>query len=235
MKPNPVQVEGITLEIMEAALRQAADGRRHILAQMGACDPPPRGELGPYTPRILIVTVRKFFHDATMASHPVMGPFVGAALFLAIALLKPGLLVLAKLQLHCQLRPARQHRHVEHGHISEKVLSQQIPTDKIGLVIGPGGRVIKGIRDDTGCDEIQVCLASLLFSDMLQPIFRAHQRHPQAAHGNSAQSIFRCVQTEQDGTVVIAGPDEATVQAAAAKIRAIVSEVEVGTVYRRVP
>ena len=53
-----MQVEGITLEIMEAALRQAAEGRRHILAQMGACDPPPRGELGPYTPRILIVTVR---------------------------------------------------------------------------------------------------------------------------------------------------------------------------------
>ncbi len=55
-------MEGITLEIMEAALRQAADGRRHILAQMGACDPPPRGELGPYTPRILIVTVRVLCH-----------------------------------------------------------------------------------------------------------------------------------------------------------------------------
>ncbi len=47
----------------------------------------------------------------------------------------------------------------------------------------------------------------------------------------------RCplAQTEQDGTVVIAGPNEATVQAAAAKIRAIVSEVEVGAVYRRAP
>ena len=52
-----MQVEGITLEIMEAALRQAADGRRHILAQMQACAPPPRGELGPYTPRILVMTV----------------------------------------------------------------------------------------------------------------------------------------------------------------------------------
>ncbi len=59
---QPSQVEGITLEIMEAALRQAADGRRHILAQMGACEPAPRGELGPYTPRILIVTVRVCSH-----------------------------------------------------------------------------------------------------------------------------------------------------------------------------
>ncbi len=47
----------------------------------------------------------------------------------------------------------------------------QIPTDKIGLVIGPGGRTIKGIRDDTGCEEIQarlVNVALLLFSTMLQ-------------------------------------------------------------------
>ena len=43
---------------------------------------------------------------------------------------------------------------------------------------------------------------------------------------------FPCAQTEQDGTVVIAGPDEASVQAAAAKIRAVVSEVEIGAVYR---
>ena len=54
---HSAQVEGINLEIMEAALRQAANGRRHILAQMEACEPAPRGELGPYTPRILIVTV----------------------------------------------------------------------------------------------------------------------------------------------------------------------------------
>ncbi len=41
-----------------------------------------------------------------------------------------------------------------------------------------------------------------------------------------------CFQTEQDGTVAICGPDEASVQAAAAKIRGLVSEVEVGVVYR---
>ena len=39
-------------------------------------------------------------------------------------------------------------------------------------------------------------------------------------------------QTEQDGTVAICGPNEASVQAAAAKIRGLVSEVEVGVVYR---
>ena len=73
---KPSQVEGITLEIMEAALRQAADGRRHILAQMGACDPPPRRELGPYTPRILIVMVRVscrvFSSWTSVFSAPIM-------------------------------------------------------------------------------------------------------------------------------------------------------------------
>ena len=57
--PPPLsQVEGITLPIMEQALRQAAEGRRHILQQMEACAPAPRGELGPYTPRIAQLSVR---------------------------------------------------------------------------------------------------------------------------------------------------------------------------------
>lgn len=53
-----LQVEGITLPIMEQALRQAADGRRHILQQMEACAPAPSRALGPHTPRIAKVTVR---------------------------------------------------------------------------------------------------------------------------------------------------------------------------------
>ncbi len=48
-----LQVEGITLEVLGAALAQAGDARRHILARMAACAPPPRGELAPGAPRIV--------------------------------------------------------------------------------------------------------------------------------------------------------------------------------------
>jgi len=48
-----VQVEGITLEVLAAALAQAGDARRHILQQMARCAPPPRGELAPCAPRIV--------------------------------------------------------------------------------------------------------------------------------------------------------------------------------------
>ena len=61
------QVEGITLAIMEAALRQAAEGRRHILQQMGACSPAPRGFLGPYAPRIRKITVRRIQQSSRTA------------------------------------------------------------------------------------------------------------------------------------------------------------------------
>jgi hypothetical protein len=46
-------VEGITLEVLGAALAQAGDARRHILARMAACAPPPRGALAPGAPRIV--------------------------------------------------------------------------------------------------------------------------------------------------------------------------------------
>lgn len=48
-----VQVEGITLEVLAAALAQAGDARRHILAQMARCAPAPRGALAPCAPRIV--------------------------------------------------------------------------------------------------------------------------------------------------------------------------------------
>ena len=38
----------------------------------------------------------------------------------------------------------------------------QVPVSKIGLVIGPGGRMIQGIRDDTGCSDISVRSPSTL-------------------------------------------------------------------------
>lgn len=52
-----IKVEGITLQIMKQALEQAREGRRSILKSMEECDPYPRMELGPYTPRIAKVQV----------------------------------------------------------------------------------------------------------------------------------------------------------------------------------
>ena len=65
------------------------------------------------------------------------------------------------------------------------MLLWQIPTDKIGLVIGPGGRTIKGIRDDTGCEEIQVCFGILLFHTMLQAESDAHCQPLAARYDNT--------------------------------------------------
>lgn len=45
-------MEGITLEIMEQALNQAREGRRHILAAMQRCAPEPRRQLSIHAPRI---------------------------------------------------------------------------------------------------------------------------------------------------------------------------------------
>lgn len=78
-----IKVEGITLEIMEQALAQAKEGRKHILAEMKQCSPPPRNILSPYSPRISFMTV---------------------------------------------------------------------PVDKIGAVIGSGGRTARGIQDETGVE-----------------------------------------------------------------------------------
>lgn len=83
----PSQVEGITLEVMRQALDQAKAGRRHILQQMQACDPPPAKHISQYAPRI-----RRFTIDP----------------------------------------------------------------EKIGQVIGSGGRNIKMLQAAAGCDEITV-------------------------------------------------------------------------------
>ena len=74
---------GITLEIMEEALAQAKEGRKHILGEMRKCTPPPRNQLSPYSPRIAFMT---------------------------------------------------------------------IPVDKIGTVIGAGGRTARAIQEETGVD-----------------------------------------------------------------------------------
>ncbi|MBF0125711.1 MAG: polyribonucleotide nucleotidyltransferase [Magnetococcales bacterium] len=77
-----IKITGINREIMAVALRQAREGRLHILGEMQKTMTEPRAEMSPYAPRIF-----------TMKIHP----------------------------------------------------------DKIRDVIGTGGKVIRGITEETGC------------------------------------------------------------------------------------
>ncbi|KAK1583773.1 hypothetical protein Q3G72_026794 [Acer saccharum] len=52
-----IKVGGITLPVMRKALQQAKDGRRHILAEMLKCSPPPSNRLSTYAPLIHIMKV----------------------------------------------------------------------------------------------------------------------------------------------------------------------------------
>ncbi|KAK3198188.1 hypothetical protein Dsin_021603 [Dipteronia sinensis] len=52
-----IKVGGITLPVMRNALQQAKDGRRHILAEMLKCSPPPSNRLSTYAPLIHIMKV----------------------------------------------------------------------------------------------------------------------------------------------------------------------------------
>ncbi len=52
-----IKIEGVTLEIMEKALQQARDGRRHILAKMKEAITEPRTDLATYAPRIEMITI----------------------------------------------------------------------------------------------------------------------------------------------------------------------------------
>jgi len=82
-----VKVDGITPEIISAALSAARDARRTVLSAMALCSPPPREALGPHSPRIELV---------------------------------------------------------------------RVPTEKLGQIIGPGGKTIRGIRDASGCESVNV-------------------------------------------------------------------------------
>nr|POF09346.1 polyribonucleotide nucleotidyltransferase 1, chloroplastic [Quercus suber] len=53
-----IKVGGITLPIMRKALLQARDGRKHILAEMLKCSPPPLKRLSKYAPLIHIMKVK---------------------------------------------------------------------------------------------------------------------------------------------------------------------------------
>ena len=54
-----IKITGITTEIMEQALKQAHAGRMHILSEMNKTIESHRTELGPYTPRVEIIKVKK--------------------------------------------------------------------------------------------------------------------------------------------------------------------------------
>ncbi|KAJ8529010.1 hypothetical protein K7X08_035845 [Anisodus acutangulus] len=53
-----IKVGGITLPIMKQALLQAKDGRKHILAEMSKCSPPPSRQLSKYAPLIHVMKVK---------------------------------------------------------------------------------------------------------------------------------------------------------------------------------
>ncbi len=72
-----------------------------------------------------------------------------------------------------------------------RLFRTSISPDKIGLLIGPGGKTIRGIQEDTGVT----------------------------------------IDVEEDGTVTIAGSDEATARAGLARVEALTASVQVGRIY----
>ncbi len=72
-----------------------------------------------------------------------------------------------------------------------RLFRTQINPDKIGLLIGPGGKTIRGIQEETGVT----------------------------------------IDVQEDGTVTIAGGDEASARAGLAKVEALTASVQVGRVY----
>ena len=72
-----------------------------------------------------------------------------------------------------------------------RLFRTQINPEKIGLLIGPGGKTIRGIQEDTGVT----------------------------------------IDVQEDGTVTIAGSDEATARAGLARVEALTASVQVGRIY----
>ena len=72
-----------------------------------------------------------------------------------------------------------------------KVVRMKIPVDKIGTLIGPGGRMIRSIQEEMGVN----------------------------------------IDTEDDGTVLIGGQDDAMVQKAQARIEGLTRELAIGDIF----
>jgi polyribonucleotide nucleotidyltransferase len=53
-----IKIGGVTREILERALAQAADGRKHILGEMAKALSAPRGSISAYAPRITTIKIR---------------------------------------------------------------------------------------------------------------------------------------------------------------------------------
>ena len=53
-----IKIDSISFEVMEQALRQAKDGRLHILGEMEKVVSRPRGEISPYAPRIETIKIK---------------------------------------------------------------------------------------------------------------------------------------------------------------------------------
>ena len=75
-----------------------------------------------------------------------------------------------------------------------RIVQITIPKEFIGAVIGPGGKIIQGIQEETG-------------------------------------SVIAIEETDGVGIVQVSGPNKETIDAALAKIKAIVAVPEVGEVY----
>lgn len=73
-----------------------------------------------------------------------------------------------------------------------RLVRTSIDPQKIGLLIGPGGKTIRGIQEDTGVQ----------------------------------------IDVDEDGTITIAGPDEATVTDGLGRVEALTASVQVGRVYK---
>ncbi|HEU4988553.1 MAG TPA: S1 RNA-binding domain-containing protein, partial [Gemmatimonadaceae bacterium] len=52
-----IKIQGLDLKIMKEALAQAREGRLHILGEMNKALDTPRGDLSPYAPRIVTMTI----------------------------------------------------------------------------------------------------------------------------------------------------------------------------------
>lgn len=136
------------------------------------------------------------------------------------------------------------------------MLHPQVAVDKIGAVIGPGGRNIQAARDASGADSINVspgrraepflqtrtCSTSALLC--LQPFRLVHvvPAHPVCNH----ESVLFCIsedvlltsgpavymQIAQDGWVTVMAYSDEKLEAALKIIRDTVAEIESGEIYR---
>lgn len=152
-----IKVEGITLEIMREALAAAGAGRRHILAEMAACSPPPRRALSQYAPRIMQARGRAGAGVGAGGRASYAGwQHPGRVLPCAASQPSSGAVprVRCSVPASCS-QPIADHV-ITHSSFCFPLPPQvRVPADKVGLAIGPGGRNVKHIQESTGV-EVQV-------------------------------------------------------------------------------